>query len=533
MLRLVVSTQDGFTREVPAHRDSITLGRHPGNDFAFPEDIGLSRQHLSLRQRDGEWLVEDLGSKNGTYLNGSRVNGPQRMGAGDKVTASAVVITCEDHEPALRTVVFESPSAQIPASTRYSLSLKEALPVDANDPVSALIRAGKELAVRRPLKELFQVILRQSMETVRADRGVLLTLENGQLVEQASRGDSFRISTLVRDRVLNERQSLLIQNVLSEEILHRRDSIVFGGVQSLMAVPLQTDERVIGLLYVDSVRLITPFTQESLSLLTVMANVVAVRLEQERMALIAEQERFHAMEIEQAAEIQRSHLPAAPPLVTGFEIAGHQSPSRTVGGDYYDFLTFPNGRIGLVVGDVAGKGLPASLMMMKMQAHVQTLSEMDLEPEEFVKRFNRSIAATCPANRFITFCLVEVDPINRQLHYCNAGHNPPFLLHPDGGFTGLTEGGPVVGLLPKMSYRSGRLPLAAGDVLAMYSDGITEAENDAGEEFGEERLRRTMERMRTSPAAEIIREISAAVEEWTGGAPPSDDRTLLLMKVLQ
>jgi sigma-B regulation protein RsbU (phosphoserine phosphatase) len=263
-----------------------------------------------------------------------------------------------------------------------------------------------------------------------------------------------------------------------------------------------------------------------------MANVVAVRLEQERMALIAEQERFHAMEIEQAAEIQRNHLPAGPPCVAGFEIAGHQSPSRTVGGDYYDFLSLPNGRTGLVVADVAGKGLPASLLMMKMQAHVQALGEMDLDPAEFVKRFNRSIAATCPANRFITFCIVEVDAVNREVLYCNAGHNPPFILHAAGGATNLTEGGPVVGLLPKIGYRSGRLPLAAGDVLAMYSDGITEAENDAGEEFGEGRLRQVLERARHAPAAEIIREISAAVEDWTGGAPPSDDRTLLLMKVL-
>lgn len=528
--KLVVSSQDGFRSEVREEASCVSVGRHPSNDYSFPEDIGLSRQHLTLERHDGGWIVQDLASKNGTYLNGARLAGPQRLRVGDRVTASGVVVVCEDSEPALRTVVFEAPSPRTVSSPQYRMSLKEALPENASDPVSALIRAGKELAIRRPLKDLFQVILKQSMDAVRADRGVLLTLENGQLVEQASRGDSFRISTLVRDRVLQHRESLLIQNVLSEETLQRRESIVFGGVQSLMAVPLQTDERVIGLLYVDSVRLLTPFTQESLSLLTVMANVVAIRLEQERLAVIAEQERFHAMELEQAAEIQRNHLPLSAPVVEGLDIAGHQSPSRTVGGDYYEFLM--GARFGLVVADVAGKGLPASLMMMKMQAHVQALAELKLEPADFVGRLNRSIAATCPKNRFITFCLAELDPATRVLRYSNAGHNPPLVVHPDGSVARLTEGGPVLGLLPRIGYAAGQVQLHPGDAVVMYSDGVTEAENEAGEEFGEEQLLRVLATVRHSESVEIIREISAAVQEWTAGAPASDDRTLVVMKVL-
>ncbi len=517
-------------REVREDAQSITVGRHPSNDFSFPDDIGLSRQHLTIERQGDVWIVQDLASKNGTFLNGERLTNPRQVRAGDRVSASGVAIACSETEPALRTVVFEAPSPRIASTPQYSMSLKEALPEDATDAVSALIRAGKELALRRPLKELFEVILTQAMDAVRADRGVLLTLENGSLAEQASRGDSFRISTLVRDRVLEKRESLLIQNVLSERALQRRDSIVFGGVQSLMAVPLQTEERVIGLLYVDSVRLITPFTQESLSLLTVMANVVAIRLDQERLAVIAEKERFHSMELEQAAEIQRSHLPLGAPVIEGLDVAGHQSPSRTVGGDYYEFLT--GTRLGLVVGDVAGKGLPASLLMMKLQAHVQALAELKLEPADFVGRLNRSIAATCPRNRFITFCLAELEPATRELRYCNAGHNPPLVVHRDGTVERLTEGGPVLGLLPGFRYGEGRVRLQPGDAVVMYSDGITEAENETGEEFGEEQLLRVLASVRDAESAEIIREISAEVREWTGGAPASDDRTLVVMKVL-
>lgn len=532
MPKLVVSTQDGFSRDVPEDRATVTIGRHPANDFSFPDDIGLSRHHVTFERRGEVWIVQDQASKNGTYVNGVMATGPQQLRVGDKVLASGITVTCVDDQPALRTVIFEAPSPRTHSSPQYRTSLKEVLPDNATDALSALIRAGKELGIRRPLKELFQVILRQAMETVRADRGVLLTLENGQLVEQASRGEGFRISTLVRDRVVVDRESLLIQNVLSEETLQRRESIVFGGVQSLMAVPLQTDERVIGLLYVDSVRLLTPFTQESLSLLTVMANVVAVRLDQERMAIIAEQERFHAMELEQAAEIQRSHLPSSPPAAAGLDIAGHQSPSRTVGGDYYDFLRDSRGRVGLVVADVAGKGLPASLMMMKMQAHVQALAELELEPADFAERLNRSIAATCPKNRFITFCLARVDPVTRMLRYSNAGHNQPLLVHPDGSVTRLGEGGPVLGLLPGMPYQDEQVVMQPGDALVMYSDGITEAENEAGEEFGERQLLRVLSKVRSAASVEIIGAINAAVQEWTAGAPPSDDRTLVVMKVL-
>ena len=157
-----------------------------------------------------------------------------------------------------------------------------------------------------------------------------------------------RISSAVRDRVLESRTSVLVRDTALDEALRKRHSIVAQSVRTLMAVPLQTDDKVIGLIYVDSPEFFRQFTTDDLNLLTVLANVAGIRIERERLAEVEQAERLMAAELEQAAEIQRQLLPSAAPSVPGLDLAGYTAPCRTVGGDYYDFLTLPDGRIGLV-----------------------------------------------------------------------------------------------------------------------------------------------------------------------------------------
>ena len=227
----------------------------------------------------------------------------------------------------------------------------------------------------RPLPELFPFILDLSIQAVNAERGVLMTLESGELVVQANRGEGFRISTAVRDRVLNTGVSVLVRDTSIDDALRERRSIVEQNIRTLMAVPLQTRDQIIGIIYVDSPSLLREFTRDDLNLLTVMANVAAIRIEHTRFAEIEQARRIMERELEQAAEIQRQFLPAVAPEIDGLDLAGHNAPCRTVGGDYYDFFPYGSSRVAMVLGDVSGKGMPASLLMMGLQARVQVLIE--------------------------------------------------------------------------------------------------------------------------------------------------------------
>jgi sigma-B regulation protein RsbU (phosphoserine phosphatase) len=440
---------------------------------------------------------------------------------------------------ASKTVLFEGTPAAGPSALTVSTTLEHLLKGETKEKsplapqwgsaVTALVRAGRELAARRPLPELFGVILNLAIEAVGARRGVLMTLEKGQLVAQAQRGENFRISTAVRDRVLDAKTSLLVRDAQRDEALRQRFSIVEHSVRTLMAVPLQTDNQVIGLIYVDSPQFAREFTSDDLNLLTVMANVAAIRIERDRLAEIEQAEKLMANELEQAAEIQRQFLPSAAPQVPGLELAGYNAACRTVGGDYYDFLAYPDGRVGIVIADVAGKGMPAALLMTSLQAKVQALAETPVEPAAAVARLNRSLFTTCPRNRFVTLFFSVADSRTGEIAFCNGGHNPPLLVRASGEIVRLEGGGPVLGILPAMTFSEHRERLEPGDMVVLYSDGVTEACNPQGEEF-EDSLLRLAPELRGRSAADAVRTVHEAVRDWIAGQPPADDVTVVILR---
>ncbi|MBI3681419.1 MAG: SpoIIE family protein phosphatase [Acidobacteria bacterium] len=541
---LFITVADGGMRILRLEDKQIILGRGATCELPFPEDAGLSRQHLVIEPDGGDWIVRDMGSKNGTLVNGDRILGRHVLKIGDRIIASRVTLVFGQQEAMAQTVVFDAESIDESSHQTVSTTLDEVLA--AGDvvtetglstpgkqwatPLQALIRAGRELVMRRPLAELFDVILDLAMEAVSAERGLLMVQEGDDLVPKALHGGDFRISTAVRDRVIKERTSVLIQNVTQDELLQQRQSIVLSGVQSLMAVPLQTDDRVIGLIYLDSHHFFRKFTGEDLNLLTVMANVAAMRIERERLAAIEEAERRHAIELRQAAEIQQRHLPTAPPEWAGLEAVGQTLPCRTIGGDYFDYLRLGDGRETLIVADVAGKGMPAALMMMNLQARVTAMAEDCQSVADFVSRLNRSMNATCRPNRFITLFACAIDVVSGVMTFVNAGHNPPLLVRANGAVEKLMPGGPVVGLIPFLTYEDSAGKMEPGDLLMMYSDGITEPENKAGEEFGLDRLAEAVLEKQTAPLADLIDHVQTRVTEWCEGAPAADDQTLVVVR---
>jgi phosphoserine phosphatase RsbU/P len=256
--------------------------------------------------------------------------------------------------------------------------------------------------------------------------------------------------------------------------------------------------------------------------------VAAIRLENARLAEIEAAERIMQFDLTQAAQIQRYMLPEHAPQVAGVDLAGFNVPCRTVGGDYYDFFTYPDGRVALTLGDVSGKGMPASLMAMGLHARVQVLAEDPKDLAAFMTRLNKATCAKCPANRFITFFFCVLDSGTGQVAFANAGHNPPIVVRSSGEASMLEGGGPVLGILPIARYSQMFTQLDRGDMLVLYSDGVTEATNLNYDEFGEDRLIEALKAHRTEPATAIVEAVMNALAEFTAGAPQADDITLVV-----
>ncbi len=286
---LLVQTLSGESWSIPLGSSRVSIGRNADNTVSLPDDSSLSRNHLAFYEEGGCCFVEDLGSKNGTFVNGEIVQGCRNLRSGDVVLAGDVTVTFQHSSYDARGVSFDSGvtlSAPIAAQTMLADILRTRSEVEQPEKggerraLWAFIRAGRGLAGRRPLPELFSATLDFSLEAVGAERGALLTLDDsGRLVVQASKGGPIQVSSRLKDPVLKEKTSLLVQDAQS---LSSHQTVIRQGIHSLMVVPLQTEGRVIGLIYLDSVDADRRFDKADLELLTVMANVASIQIERER-----------------------------------------------------------------------------------------------------------------------------------------------------------------------------------------------------------------------------------------------------------
>jgi phosphoserine phosphatase RsbU/P len=531
---LSIVTPDGKATPVKLTSPRMALGRSATNELSFPEDNGLSRQHLVFEKDGEDWRVVDVGSKNGTVVNGQRIECPTPLKPGDQILAGHLTMLFDAPSRKFeRTVVVFDGREERTRSATFATDLTHAITSDrpvAASRMEALIKAGRELAGHRPLDELFTLILDLAVDSVKGERGVLLTLEGDSLVPRAARGENFRISSGVRDRVLNAKESILVNDVQSNEAFKAMHSLVQQQVRMLMAAPLQTKDDVIGLIYVDSPSLIREFTSDDLSMLTVLANVAAIRIEHARLIEVEQAKVVLAKDLEQAAQIQQALLPTQVPKVAGVALAGHNAACRTVGGDYYDFIPYPDGRVAIALGDVSGKAMPAALLMTSLHARVRVLAEDPPEVAEMMNRLNRATAANCPSNRFVSFFFSVLDPATGILTYANAGHNPPMIVRSDGRIDLLEGGGLLMGIMASARYDAYNAQLNPGDSLLLYSDGVTEAANAAGEEFEEARLAQVLQANAAKNPHEIVEAVTTAVREFSAGAPVADDLTLVVAK---
>jgi len=299
--------------------------------------------------------------------------------------------------------------------------------------------------------------------------------------------------------------------------------------RATLAVPLSAGDRVEGVLAIGERASGTPFSAEDRDVAQALARQALAAIENVRLQRVSEEKQRQDRELQVAREIQRSLLPPRAPELAGFELAGLSRPCFEVGGDCYDWIPLVDDRLALVVADVAGKGTPASLLMASVHAFVHALAGTT-SPVELVSRLNRFLFARTQASRFVTLCYAELDPRTRRFAYVNAGHVPPYRLASGESLTRLSDGGPALGLLPEAVYAVGELSLAPGEVVAIVTDGVSEAMSPDDREFGDDRIGEALRRLHAESASAALDGLVAAVGEWVGARGESDDLTAVILR---
>lgn len=384
----------------------------------------------------------------------------------------------------------------------------------------ALYDVGLAIASTLDLTQVSEEILLRAVSLLDARRGALFLIDAGaeRYRRQATIGGSAA-----------EAMPLGVEP--ETEALFRAEPL--PGALHLLAVPVEVEGERRGLLVVgdkESRSGVGPFPDEDRRALALFANQAALALEQARLHQEALEKERLEREMELAAQIQRRILPRSLPVVAGYELAGWTRPARHVGGDYFDAVPLPGGGWALLVADVSGKGVSAALLVSTLHSALRLLFSRGAAKEEMLRAINVHLVEFSASNKFVTLLLAELDPADHRLSYVNAGHNPGLLLRAGGGTETLGASAVPLGLLPAAEFREVSTGIGPGDLLCLYSDGVTEAASRQGEEMGMARLERVLRAHHAAPLGEIEQAIEAELRDFTRGTAQGDDQTVLLVR---
>ena len=563
MSELIVKYPDRAPDHFPLGRLRMTIGRSARNDLCIPDPFA-SRVHAEVRREGDEYLLQDLGSANGTLYNGATVDGVIRLTAGGRIQIGETEIIFDDgtyNSSMGATMITDNSEASLPEATialasgdRTTSGLLEAIEgartkpeqivtaapaaAKSGDLLALISKVGITLLASATLNETLEQVVSLVFEAVPADRCLIMMRDEGseelrvavaRLRDRVGEVGEIRVSRNVLDEVVIRGKSVLTSDA-QHDPRFASGTVVLQGVRSVLAVPLGVADKVFGIIYADSPIAEGRFTEDHLKVLTTLASVAAIRVENTRLIEARlERERLER-ELALASEIQQRFQPTAPPQITGYELQGISFPCYEIGGDYYDFIQRDDGRLVIALGDVSGKGTAAALLMSSLHAAVHAQSGSHNSLVATISAVNRYLADNIPANRFVTLFYAELDPQSGALAFLNAGHNPPLIIHSAGTVEQLASGGLPLGIKPDAEYREGRTQLQPGDVLVIYSDGVTEAVSPTGEEFGPTRLYEVVSRNIDASAAGIRDRIESSLTKFAQGTSAADDITLVIVK---
>ncbi|KAA0256239.1 MAG: FHA domain-containing protein [Acidobacteria bacterium] len=545
LLSLHVVPADGPPFDHPLVEDSLVIGRSSTCGLALPDRF-LSRQHSRIYREGDRVLIEDLGSRNGTLLNGQRLTEPRPLKAGDVVKVSGSVLTV--HSGSARPL-----SAAPPDSGRQTLfrsaselldSASGPLPLLAAPSLARYAERLKllhevHLALGRPigLEDLLELILDRAFDHLRPERAAIyLRTPQGELLQAASRSaageaDVFAASQHLVAEVIDKGLAALVTDAQTDARFADAQSLLSSGVRSLIAAPLLTPDGPLGMIALDSKANVRLFGEEDLELLVGLAAVAALRIR--NVALVAEAAERKRLEEELALarRIQVALLPARIPGIPGWELHGGNVPSRGVSGDYYQVVERSEGREGVVfVADVSGKGVAASLLTASLEALAAGPIEDGEAPDAIFLKLSRQLFRRTPPEKYATAFVGVLESGGGKVRYASAGHNPPLVVRAGGAVERLGPTGPPLGLLPVATYGAGEVLLDEGDLLAVYTDGIVEATDPDGEEYGVDRLARACEAAGSTPLPDLARRLEEDLTAFARGVPFADDRTIVLAR---
>ncbi len=580
---ILVRPLHGEPFRIPVDKSIVTIGRSKRNDLVLA-DQWLSRYHAEVRVETGGFYVHDLDSRNGTLVNGERIARKVPIQNGDVITLGDQTLTFVQ-ELSGSVIISESPSeldmeetvvvpteqllaasygqeetwdnlqasnsaksskaANMERPERSDGSERRQPPEDPeriakqNRILTALSQANRALISDRPIDELMDFILELAFRVVKAERGFLMLTTKDSFDVKAIRYDSddsdctedITFSRSIAEKVITEKVSILTRNAMTDPRFHSHDSIVAVGIRSAMCAPLWDNKNVTGLIYVDSRIHENIFNKDDLSLLSSLANVAAIKIENAQLMKQKHEKERMEHELDQARKLQEELLPSRGPDLNGWDITGTNTPCYTVGGDYFDFLSRPGGKLAFALGDVSGKGAKAAMMMMVLRATVHSAAERQTDVSSIMSQTSRVLYHNSEEQSYATFFFGDLDPVSGELKYVNAGHIPPILCRePSSEVVRLETGGTVLGLFEETAFEVGETSLDPGDVLVVFTDGLSETWGENDEEFGEERLSALIKQHKALPAETLMEKLQEEVDQYSLGEHPTDDRTIVVVK---
>ncbi|MEW5869361.1 MAG: PP2C family protein-serine/threonine phosphatase [Chloroflexota bacterium] len=413
----------------------------------------------------------------------------------------------------------------------------------AGDRLALLYNLAQTFNSSLDLDEVLNRVIDEVIVAVRAERGfVMLHDEGGALAFRVARGMDqnsinepvFQVSMSVVEWVAQQGEPTLTVDAQTDPRFSMQQSVRLLGLRSILCAPLKLKERVLGVVYVDNRVQSGIFTEDDLELLNSIASSAAVAIENARLYQVAVEKGRLERELQMARQVQASLLAEETPALPGWDFVARWFPAREVAGDYYDFIPDTADRLGVVVADVSDKGMPAALFMALTRSIVRASLDGAKSSAEGIARANRLICADATSGMFVTLFYALVDPSEGRVTYVNAGHNPPLFFQRRqsgaGQMTRLGRTGMALGVEAESDYQQFTLALKPGDFLLLYTDGVTDALNAQGEEFGLERLEQVVSANSSRTAPEIGAALQKAIEDFLGTTALFDDITLMVVQ---
>lgn len=539
--RLVVIEPGGVRREVSITQSPFRIGRQAGNEVML-RDSRISRQQAQILTANGTYILEDLGSRHGTYVNGQKVV-RQQLAPKDTIDfgmadSYRMIFLGEGAtvEELIERVETPAPS-QSGSRELYHLGV--------------LLEVARTLGTGLSLEDVLTSVVDAAIQITRTERGVLL-LANASGELQASvardsqrgtlRGNEVQISSSLLSRVVKTRRELIVSDT-GQSPISTTESVARLELHTVIAIPVEKlpmiealdatittrQGELLGVLYLDSHKASEAYSDLDREVLRTLAREAATVIENARLFAASRAKARLDHEIEIASQIQKHLLPKSFPDLPSIEIIGSTLACLSVGGDCFDVFELSGGRHGFFIGDVSGKGISAALIATLLQGVFYTTAALDIPVVEVVKRVNNYLCERSGEERYATLFYGVVDSATGEVEYVNAGHVTPLVRRVNGALEGLEGGNFPVGLFGEAEFTSSKMRLSPGDYLVIYTDGVTEASNVRNEMFEELRLRKIMQGYHGTNAAELSDLIQTGMREFTQGAPQADDITLMIV----